>query len=71
MHGCRASVWLWLLLVGAGCPHDHMRDGVLDRATRKDTREQVEDEEECPPGQTWKENCEQRLPNGSCLWECQ
>ncbi len=70
MDWCRASVWLCLLMVGAGCPHDHMRDGFLDRAARKDMRENLEDEEECPPEKSWQQDCKNRLPDGSCRWEC-
>lgn len=71
MHWSRASIWLWLLLVGAGCPHDHMRDGFLDRAARKDTREQVEGKHECPPGQTLTRDCEEDVPDEECPMRCQ
>ncbi len=52
-HGVMSAV---LLTAGTGCPHDHMRDGFLDRAARKDTREAQE--QECPPGQSWKKDCD-------------
>lgn len=59
-----------LVTCGAGCPHDHMRDGFLDRAARKDTKEGQE--RECPAGQTWKWACTQSDDEDeqTCDWGC-
>lgn len=62
-HGVMSAV---LLTAGTGCPHDHMRDGFLDRAARKDTREAIE-AAECPPEEA-EEVCE---TNAQGVWECQ
>lgn len=51
-----------LLTTGTGCPHDHMRDGFLDRAARKDTRKAQE--QECPPGQSLNEDCDEHDEGG-------
>jgi hypothetical protein len=58
-----------LLLTGTGCPHDYMRDGFIDRAARKDAKEAQE--QECPPGQTWKWDCPKKEGDDKeCDWRC-
>jgi hypothetical protein len=53
-HGVVSAV---LLAAGTGCPHDHMREGFLDRAARKDTRDAME--QECLPGEELREDCKE------------
>ena len=67
-HGVVSAV---LLTAGTGCPHDHMRDGILDRAARKDTREALK--KQCPPGQKLKRLCDEPDDEDEqkCPWECQ
>lgn len=58
-----------LLTAGTGCPHDHMRDGFIDRAARKDTREALE--QECPPGKSWGRVCTKDAEGTEhCKQEC-
>lgn len=65
-HGVMSAV---LLLTGTGCPHDHMRDGFLDRAARKDAKEARK--HECPPGQTWQVVCDESAEDESdCEGSC-
>jgi hypothetical protein len=54
LHGIVSAV---LLLAGTGCPQDHMRDGFIDRAARKDVKEARK--HECPPGTSWQTLCEE------------
>jgi len=60
-----------LLLLGTGCPHDWMKGGTNDRAMSKDRRESLSDDDECPEGMTWQEDCSDRLADGSCPLRCQ
>ncbi len=55
-----------LLTTGAGCPHDHMREGFLDRAARKDTRDAMK--EECEPGEELTRVCKK---NEKGVLECE
>ena len=59
-----------LLLVGTGCPHDWMKGGTNDRAMSKDRRESLSDDDECPDGLTWQEDCSERRSDGSCPVRC-
>jgi hypothetical protein len=59
-----------LLLLGTGCPHDWMKGGTNDRAMGKDRRESLSDDDECPEGMTWQEDCSDRLADGSCPLRC-
>lgn len=61
-----------LLLIGTGCPHAWMKGGTVDRTMAKDMREMLDDDDEpCPEGMTLKEDCSQRLADGSCPLTCQ
>lgn len=60
-----------LLLVGTGCPHDWMKGGTNDRAMSRDRRESLnDDDDECPEGMTWQEDCTERLADGTCPMRC-
>ena len=66
LHGAVSAV---LLLAGTGCPADHMRDGFIDRAARKDTKESLK--HECPPGTSWQKVCDKSDEDESdCEWGC-
>jgi hypothetical protein len=65
-HGLMSAV---LLLTGTGCPHDHMRDGFIDRAARKDEKEALK--HPCPPGESWQKVCKESDEGESeCKWGC-
>lgn len=68
-HAVMSTVWL---TAGTGCPHDHMRDGFIDRAARKDTKETLEQEQDCPPGQVLKWQCAKTEGDErqECKWVC-
>ncbi len=59
-----------LLLIGTGCPHDWMKGGTNDRAMSRDRRESLDDDDECPEGMTWQEDCSERFADGSCPVRC-
>jgi hypothetical protein len=75
MRGRIIAVAALLSVLGAGCPHDWMKEGTNNRAMRTDMEDEVEDLRQaampCPEGQTRVKDC----PPGTegkrtCEWIC-
>jgi hypothetical protein len=69
--GVLLSVGLLLVLTTA-CPGDWAKDGPIDRAMRKDTKEsgkkRARPQKPCPPGQDWEWVPDEE---GAWGWACQ